>query len=270
MSADMRSIKEIPVSRLKEIRYLLTDVDDTMTESGLLPSTSLSAVELLNKAGISVIPITGRPAGWCDHLARMWSVKAVVGENGAFYFSYDRTRHRMRQFFVKNEKQRSVDRLKLNRIKDRVLSEIPGAGVASDQRYRVADLAIDFCEDVDRLSDDEIKHIVRIFEENGATAKISSIHVNGWFGSYDKLTTTRTCLRELFDIDIDQDNESIAYIGDSPNDSPMFSFFINSVGVANVADFKMPSLPVWITEKRSAHGFAEFADLLLHAKHNVK
>ena len=32
--------------------------------------------------GKLVIPITGRPAGWCDHIARMWPVDAVVGENG--------------------------------------------------------------------------------------------------------------------------------------------------------------------------------------------
>jgi len=262
----MRSIGEIPRQRLQKIRYLLTDVDDTMTQNGLLPAASLSAVEGLERAGIGVVPITGRPAGWCDHVARMWSVRAVVGENGALYFSYDRVKHRMNQFFVKDENERRADRVRLDQIRARILREVPGAGIASDQRYRVADLAIDFCEDVDRLSDDEIASIVRVFEEHGATAKISSIHVNGWFGAYDKLTTTRTCMRTLFDVDIDKDNELIAYIGDSPNDSPMFAFFVNSVGVANVADFTMPVQPKWITAGRSAQGFAEFAELLLESR----
>lgn len=263
----MKPITGIPRDQLRKIRYLLTDIDDTMTEGGLLPSTSLSAIERLDKAGIGVIAITGRPAGWCDHIARMWLLKAVVGENGAFYFSYDRSKRLMSQFFVKDEQERAADKLRLDQIKERILSEIPGAGIASDQNYRVADLAIDFCEDVERLSDSEVKKIVRIFEENGATAKISSIHVNGWFGSYDKLTTTKICFRELLQIDIEKENESIAYIGDSPNDSPMFSFFKNSVGVANVGDFKMLAQPNWITEKRSARGFSEFADLLIDSRH---
>ncbi len=262
----MQPINAIPPQQLQRIKYLLTDIDDTLTEAGLLPSSSLLAIERLDRAGIGVIPITGRPAGWCDHIARMWPVRGVVGENGAFYFAYDRRARRMIQKFAKNEQERARDRVRLERIKDRVLAEIPGAGIASDQNYRVADLAIDFCEDVEPLSADAINAIVSIFAEAAATAKVSSIHVNGWFGSYDKLTMTRTCLRDLIDIDIDKDNDSIAFIGDSPNDAPMFSFFTNSVGVANVRDFSLVSMPKWITEKRSSQGFVEFADLLLKSR----
>lgn len=259
----MKPIGEMPPGQLQKIKYLLTDIDDTLTGDGMLPSSSLSAVEELESAGIDVIPITGRPAGWCDHIARMWPVRAVVGENGAFYFFYDRSKRRMHQVFAKDEKNRELDRDRLDTIKNRILEEIPGTGISSDQNYRVADLAIDFCEDVAPLSEDEVRCIVRIFEESGATAKVSSIHVNGWFGSYDKLTMTRTCMHDLFDIDIDKDNELIAFVGDSPNDAPMFSFFGNSVGVANVNDFKMADQPKWITKERSAKGFREFADLLL-------
>lgn len=262
----MKPIREIPPGLLQKIKYLLTDVDDTLTEGGTLPSSSLSALERVERAGIVVIPITGRPAGWCDHIVRMWPVRAVVGENGAFYFFYDRENRRMHQVYAKDEKDRESDRVMLDKIKDRVKKEIPGAGISSDQNYRVADLAIDFCEDTEPLSDDEVRRIVRIFEESGATAKVSSIHVNGWFGSYDKLSMTRTCLHDLFDVDIDKNNELFVFIGDSPNDLPMFSFFDNSVGVANVSDFKMEDQPKWITEKRSAKGFSEFAELLLRAR----
>jgi HAD superfamily hydrolase (TIGR01484 family) len=262
----MKPIRDFPWDQLKGVRFLLTDIDDTLTEDGRLPASSLAAIERLDHAGIRVVPITGRPAGWCDHIARMWTVQGVVGENGAFYFAYDRNKRQMNQIFVKDEQERKQDRLKLDQIKERVLREIPGAGIASDQEFRIADLAIDFCEDVAPLSGDEIRRIVQIFEEAGATAKISSIHVNGWFGSYDKLTMTRRCLRDLFDVDIDKDNQQIAFMGDSPNDVPMFSFFQNSVGVANIRDFKLRSTPKWITEKRSARGFAEFSELLLRAR----
>ncbi len=262
----MQPVTHMSLERLKKIIVLLTDIDDTLTENGLLPAASLVAIERVEQAGIAVIPVTGRPAGWCDHIARMWPVAAVVGENGAFYFSYDRCRRKMRQCFAKNEQERGRDRERLELLRTRIVSEVPGAGIASDQDYRIADLAIDFREDVDPLPEEEIKQIVRIFEENGATAKISSIHVNGWFGTYDKLSMTRICLRDLLGIDIERDNEKIGYVGDSPNDSPMFHCFENSIGVANVADFVVDSPPKWITNRRCSGGFVEFAELLLTAQ----
>ena len=250
---------------MKRIDYVLTDIDDTITDEGLLPAASLAVIEKLYTAGIGIVPITGRPAGWCDHIARMWSVHGIVGENGAFYFSYDRATRAMRKVYAKSKKERERDRERLEEIKDHILKHIPGTGISSDQEYRVADLAIDFCEDVPPLPPDDIQRIVEIFEEFGATAKISSIHVNGWFGQYDKLSMTKTCLEDLFGIDIQKDNEMIAYVGDSPNDVPMFSWFENSVGVANVSDFDLTSPPKWITDSRSSRGFGEFAELLLNA-----
>jgi HAD superfamily hydrolase (TIGR01484 family) len=262
----IRPLAAMPPERLNKIDYLLTDIDDTMTLDGRLPSSSLAALERLEEAGIGVVPITGRPAGWCEHIARMWSVKAVVGENGAFYYSYDRRRHTMIQFYAKSASERLHDRARLDQIRERILREVPGAGIASDQGSRVADLAIDFCEDVEPLSTTEIDHIVRIFQEGGAVARISSIHVNGWFGSYDKLTMTRACLLDLFAVDIDSENGRIAFIGDSPNDDPMFNFFDNSVGVANVLDFSPVPQPKWITVQTSAKGFQEFSERLLQAR----
>jgi hypothetical protein len=109
---------------------------------------------------------------------------------------------------------------------------------------------------------------VAIFKRHGAAAKISSIHVNGWFGDYDKLTTTRAMMAELFDVDLDARREAYVFSGDSPNDAPMFGFFPNGVGVANVRDFAdaMPHLPNWITVARSGEGFVELAHTLIAAR----
>ena len=122
-------------------------------------------------------------------------------------------------------------------MREDVLREVPGAGIASDQPYRVADLAVDFREDVPPLSPADIQRIVEIFERHGAHAKVSSIHVNGWFGDYDKLTTSRAMMQELFGIDLAAERGNYVFAGDSPNDAPMFGWFPNAVGVANVADF---------------------------------
>jgi HAD superfamily hydrolase (TIGR01484 family) len=249
----------------KRIRAVLTDIDDTLTHEGRLPAIAYAAMERLKAAGLIVIPVTGRPAGWCDLVARQWPVDGVVGENGAFYFRYDDGTRRMTRSYAKSASERAADRARLNRIMAEVLSEIPGTTLAGDQAYREADLAIDFAEDVKPLPPAAVDGIVKIFERHGATAKISSIHVNGWFGAYDKLTTSRKILADEFGLDAGRDPDTVVFVGDSPNDAPMFGYFPNAVGVANVTRFagRLPASPRWVTKAGGGAGFAELADHLL-------
>jgi HAD superfamily hydrolase (TIGR01484 family) len=223
------------------------------------------ALERLRAAGKLVIPITGRPAGWCDHIARMWPVDGVVGENGAFYMHHDDTNHRLVRRFVAEAAERAANRGRLADIGARILREVPGTALASDQLYRETDLAIDFCEDVPPLSRAAIDRIVALMEAEGMTAKISSIHVNGWFGGYDKLAMTRMLLSEVFALDLDAERERFVFVGDSPNDSPMFAFFPNAVGVANVRPFldRIATPPAYITQREAGAGFVELAEILL-------
>jgi HAD superfamily hydrolase (TIGR01484 family) len=261
----MLPLAEMPADARREVAVVLTDIDDTLTEHGRLPAKAYSALERLKLAGFIVAPITGRPAGWCDLIARQWPVDGVVGENGAFYFRHDDEEHKLIRYFTKSVRDRTHDAARLDEIRRAVLAEVPGAAVAADQPFRMADLAIDFYEDVPALARSEVLKIVSIFERFGATAKISSIHVNGWFGGYDKLSTTRRFLVDCFGFDIDRDKSRVVFVGDSPNDSPMFGFFPNSVGVANVLDFKddLPAAPAYVAKGRGADGFAELADLLI-------
>jgi hydroxymethylpyrimidine pyrophosphatase-like HAD family hydrolase len=217
---------------------------------------------------LRVIPVTGRPAGWCDHIARFWPVDAVVGENGAFWMWHDRQAGKLRTRFIQSEGERAEGRRRLEAVRAQVLRDVPGAGIASDQPYRVADLAVDFCEDVPPLAAAEVQRIVTIFEAHGAHAKVSSIHVNGWFGDYDKLTTSRAMMGELFGVDLAAERSRYVFAGDSPNDSPMFGFFPNAVGVANVRDFadRLEHRPSWIAARRSGAGFVELAEALIAAR----
>ncbi|WP_343045217.1 HAD-IIB family hydrolase [Oricola thermophila] len=269
-SSLIRPLSEFPLQERKRISAVLTDIDDTLTVDGLLPAKAYAALERLSSAGLKVIPVTGRPAGWCDLIARLWPVDGVVGENGAFYFRYDRTRRQMIRRYQQATATREENRRKLRRIEQCVLEAVPGCRIAADQHYREADLAVDFAEDVPRLSDEAIADIVRLFEEHGACAKVSSIHVNGWFGEYDKLGMARRLLSEEFGIETEtpEQNARVAFVGDSPNDEPMFDFFTNSVGVANFAAFAEQAVhpPRWITDGEGGHGFQEFAECLLEAR----
>ncbi len=264
----LRALAEFPAERLAALRGVFADIDETLTTAGRLTAEAYTALERLHEAGLLVVPVTGRPAGWCDHIARMWPVDAVVGENGAFYFRYDRAARELVKRFLAGEAERAENRRRLAALEEQILAAVPGAGLASDQRYREADLAIDFCEDVTPLPPAEVERIVALFEAAGAMAKVSSIHVNGWFGRYDKLAMTRILLEEAFAIDLDAERERFVFVGDSPNDAPMFAYFPNAVGVANIRVFEgeFPVPAAYVTEGLAGSGFAELAAALIEAR----
>ncbi|MCP4075889.1 MAG: HAD-IIB family hydrolase [Gammaproteobacteria bacterium] len=264
----MKTISDFPVSDLQSIKVVFTDIDDTLTTDGRLTADAYSAMEALRAHQIKVVPITGRPAGWCDQIARMWPVDGVVGENGAFYFYYDERVKRMIRHYVDSNSVREANRLKLKTLGDKIISTVQGCAISADQLYREADLAIDFCEDVPALPDSDVNRIVDLFEQAGASAKISSIHVNGWFGSYDKLSMTRIFAQDCLDINLDNNKADCLFAGDSPNDVPMFEFFPHSVGVANISNFidRLSTKPAYITPGKGGAGFAELASLLIDAR----
>jgi len=206
-----------------------------------------------------VIPVTGRPAGWCDCIVRQWPVAAVVGENGAFayYLEEGRRREILHPNVVFDAEAR------LFALRDRILREIPGSRVAGDQPFRRFDLALDFAEEEPPLGMETAEEIVRFCRDAGAEAKISSIHVNAWFGSYDKVSMSLIALERLFG---ETDPETgVLFCGDSPNDEPMFARFPRSCGVANIRKFAsgMRHLPAFVTESSGGRGFRELADRLI-------
>jgi HAD superfamily hydrolase (TIGR01484 family) len=262
-----RPIQEIPAQSCRELESFFTDIDDTITEDGLLIPESFGALWELSRAGLEVVVVTGRPAGWCDHIARMWPVAAVIGENGAFYYAYDRKARRMNRRSLICEDERIEGRRRLERVRRRVLAEVPGCGIAADQPFRLVDLAVDFREDVDPpLGPEAVEAICRIAEEEGAVCKVSSIHVNCWYGSFDKLSGVRQFLsdrgRALADPGV---KKRVLFSGDSPNDEPMFRELPLTVAVANIREFlpRLSAPPTYITKESSARGFAEAVSIIL-------
>jgi HAD superfamily hydrolase (TIGR01484 family) len=245
------------------IRALLFDIDDTLTSDGKLTAAAYFALERWHGADRRAVAVTGRPAGWCDHIARMWPLDAVVGENGAFYFAF--ADGRLHKQYRDPPAVRERNHARLADVAKRILAAVPGCAIAADQPYRETDLAIDYCEDVPPLPLEAAERIAALMREAGLHAKVSSIHVNGWFGDYDKLTMTRQLFRERFSIDLDQECAGVAYVGDSPNDAPMFEFFPHSVGVANIRRFAalLKTPPRFVTTAPSGAGFAELIKHLL-------
>ncbi len=254
-------------SWLSPIQGICFDIDDTFSSDGKITPEAFESLWSLKRAGFYCVPVTGRPAGWCDHIARFWPVDAVVGENGAFtMFLKDKKLHRVETLA---DADALNARAKLSRLRAEILKRFPESKFASDQEYRNYDLAIDICEDVPAWSRERTEELISFCESSGAIAKLSSIHVNTWFGNYTKVEGLKKCISEILPQIAATGGKSPGwnnwvYIGDSPNDEPLFQAFPKSVGVANLKHYadRLKFFPNYITEHEAGLGFQELAKTL--------
>ncbi|MDR1929235.1 MAG: HAD-IIB family hydrolase [Treponema sp.] len=282
----MKALAEMSAAEASGFRYMLMDIDDTLTTAGKLPAVAYAALWRLAGAGLKVIPVTGRPAGWCDLIAREWPVDGVVGENGALVFweeddgsAAEVGAHNTAQNAAPSMGGRRVlkqefhpqavrnDHPVLEKIKKRALEEITGLRMAKDQFARLFDIALDFAEEDPVLPLETAERVRAIAEEEGARAKISSIHVNVWMGEYDKLSMAEHFLQSRFGWrgGTEAAYREVLFAGDSPNDEPMFARFPLACGVANVERYRnyMKHLPGFIASREGGEGFAEIAETVL-------
>ena len=266
----MKTIDQMTAGEAAGVRYILMDIDDTLTREGKLPAASYSALWKLKEAGLKVIPVTGRPAGWCDLIAREWPVDGVVGENGALVFWEEPAPGgtAARLPVLKAEYNPSAvrnDHPVLARVKERTIAEFPELRLAKDQFARLFDLALDFAEEEPILPLSAAERVRAIAQEEGAVAKISSIHVNVWMGSYDKLSMAERFLSRRFGWKSGEGDREVVFVGDSPNDEPMFARFPLACAVANVRRYEslIKHLPAYVASKECGEGFAEIAETIL-------
>ncbi len=271
----MRSVREVTAAEARGLRAVFTDIDGTLTDpEGRIAARVFEAIEAARDEGLSVVPITGRPAGWADMIARTWPVDGVVGENGGLYFRRDTVDgvERMVRVWAQPDDVRSANRARMDALGAEVLQAHPGAALASDQAYRVFDVAIDFCEDVAPLDGEEIDAIVAALEAAGCHVKVSNIHVNAWLGDFDKASMCRRYCADRWGWDLDgPDAERAVFFGDSPNDAPLFALFPFGVGVANVREMedRMPTLPRFVTDGAGGEGFVEAVEHLLRLRRDA-
>jgi HAD superfamily hydrolase (TIGR01484 family) len=259
----MKPWSQVEPATLEQIQGVCLDIDETLSTRGKLTAEAFSALWGLKQAGFKVVPITGRPAGWCDLIARFWPVDAVVGENGAFsFFMSEGKRSRLTTPGADPDPGPGI-----RRLGERIRQQFPKAQWASDQAYREYDLAIDFCEDVEPWSRAQVDALVECCEREGAHAKVSSIHVNAWFGDYDKYRGFMHLLDQFPGRGLPPAKNWL-FIGDSPNDEPLFARFPISVGVANLSAFldRLKTPPAFLTQAESGAGFVEMAQRLIRGK----
>ena len=261
-----------PAAALQAVVGLLTDIDDTLTTSGAITADALDALVSLRSAGLPVIAITGRPMAWSAPFARAWPVDAIVAENGAVALVRGAagTAAELEIDYAQDVATRTRNAQRLREVAARVLREVPGSALAQDSAGRVTDLAIDHSEFA-CLSPQQVAAVVALMQAEGMNATVSSIHINGWFGSHTKLSGARWMVRRLLARDLDAERERWVCVGDSTNDQAMFGHFALSVGVSNLLDFAaaLTVWPAYITQGARGAGFAEVARRLCRTKPGV-
>ena len=275
----MLDLSQWPAADRRRIVGVLTDIDDTLTTDGAITGDALQALAALHKAGIHVIPITGRPVGWSVPFARQWPVDAIVAENGAVALvklpasphphplpegEGIRQQGIIRKLYRQDEAVRAANFERMQRVAERIVREVPGAVLARDSAGRETDIAIDHSEFV-TLSPARVAQVVRLMQHEGMNATVSSIHINGWFGDHNKLAGARWIVRELFGRELDDEADRWVYVGDSTNDVLMFEHFSHSVGVANIRRFEaeLTHPPRYVTLSERGAGFAQVARAIL-------
>jgi hypothetical protein len=260
----LKPLSSWPQTARNNIAGVFTDIDDTLTTDGAITPDALQALHNLKAKGLMVIPITGRPVGWSIPFAFTWPVNAMVAENGAVALLHDATQNQVRKIYQQDPATRTHNFQEMQRIAKRVLQEIPGTVMAQDSAGRETDIAFDHSE-FHTLTTEKIQQVIKLLQQEGMTATVSSIHINAWFGDHNKWHGAQWILKELTERDLNQELDQWVYVGDSTNDQVMFEHFTHSVGVANIKRFakELKDLPKYMTEQERGSGFAEVAQALL-------
>jgi len=243
------------------VRALFSDVDGTMTTGHRIEAATYAALEKLGEAGVPLIMVTGRSAGFGLTYMQTMPVLACVTENGGVTFV--RQGKKLVKLYGVPAASLPEWRRRMHEATAEVKAKIPGAALSSDSKYREVDLAIDWNEEVS-LAREDADVAVTMLRKAGFTATRSSVHVNFGPPHFDKLTACLAVVRQVMGGDA-SDLSGYVYVGDALNDAPMFQGFPTSVGVANIKQWwdELPHKPAYLTERPEGAGLRELVDHLL-------
>ena len=259
----MRPFSTFSDAELATVPGLACDLDDTLTDHGVLPSVSLDALHRLADAGIPVVVCTGRPLGWGDVLARMFPVRAVVTENGGAWVA--REHGRVRVAFLEDANTRVAGMARVENMVEQLVRVFPSLARVRDLTMRATDVALDIHEAAD-VPDEIVQRAASMAQAVGLFTVASTVHLHIASRAPDKFEGLCAAVNDV-GLDAARVKNEWIFVGDSPNDAGCFRAMPRSVGVANIRAFegKMPAWPTYVTDGRAGAGFAAVARRLLHA-----
>jgi HAD superfamily hydrolase (TIGR01484 family) len=286
----MLALSDWPLAARRNVVGVFTDIDDTLTTDGAMTPDALQALADLKASGLFVIPITGRPIGWCEPFmagaaAAAWPVDAMVAENGGVAIVPQRAenlsqiglqpaqslREQLSKPYQKiyqlDAASRANNTDRMAQVAAQVLAEVPGVELTRDGGGRETDLAFDYAEHA-QLMPAKVQQVLDVLHRAGMHTTVSSIHIHGCFGDFNKWMGACWIAQTLLGRDLAAELDRWVFVGDSGNDQAMFQHFRHSVGVANIARFadQLTHLPTYVTPSARGAGFAEVARAILEAK----
>lgn len=259
----MKSYREL-AAVAGRLRGIFCDVDDTLTHGGVLVPAAYDALARATAAGLQVVAVTGRPAGWAEVFACTWPIAGAVAENGAF--AVRRVGKGVERMTWDDAGTCNANARRLDLLAHEIVTAL-GVKIAEDQWLRRCDLAFDIgeTEQLDRATVDAI--CARITAA-GARCITSSVHAHAFFGDHDKAAMCARAARAWWSVDLDATRADWLFVGDSPNDQPCFAYFPVAAGVANVRRYldRLSPPPTYVADGEGGYGFAEIVDLLLRSR----
>jgi HAD superfamily hydrolase (TIGR01484 family) len=240
---------------LSDIRLIASDVDGTLTKNGKFSSDFISTLLDLQSAGIKVLLVTGRSAGWVSALVNYLPIAGAIAENGGIFLQPNGT-----QDLLSSVPNLSRHRILLENTFHHIKQLFPNLHPSADNHFRITDWTFD----VNDLSADDIQAISNQCDLMGWSFTYSNVQCHIKPLHQDKATGLMSVLKKYFP---ELNSQQVLTIGDSPNDEAMFNpdLFPISVGVANVRHYqdKMLHLPKYVTYTSEFVGFSELAKLLV-------
>ncbi len=239
------------------IRLIATDMDGTLTLEEKFNSNLLDTLEKLADAGIDVLIVTGRSAGWVQAIATYLPVVGVIAENGGLSY----TNGTLKPQFITKIGNVDQHRQQLSQAFKLLKDKFPQIKESVDNCFRLTDWTFDVAD----LNQTELKEINSICQLEGYGFTYSTVQCHIKPRYQDKGIALGQVIQKYFPT---LKSEQIVTIGDSPNDESLFNpkQFPISVGVANILNYRdrVQHFPRYITTKFEGEGFGELAQLVIN------
>ncbi|GAB4379118.1 MAG: HAD family hydrolase [Elainellaceae cyanobacterium] len=241
---------------LKGIKLVATDMDGTLTQAGKFTPALLQSLSDLASAGIPVLIVTGRSAGWVNGLVSYLPITGAIAENGGLFYSQDG----VSEEWLVPIANLLEHRQQLAAMFHRLQTEFPHIQESSDNRFRLTDWTFD----VQGLRLEELEQMRDRCHKQGWGFTYSTVQCHIKLKQQEKAIGLSEVMQRYFP---QYQLSQIITVGDSPNDESLFDsqLFPRSVGVANIRHYadRLTHQPAYVTLAAEAEGFMELAQWLL-------
>jgi HAD superfamily hydrolase (TIGR01484 family) len=239
---------------LAAIRLVATDMDGTLTVGEKFTPELFEALQQLQQAGVNVIVVTGRSAGWVSAINHYFPVFGAICENGGLFY------HGETAEYLVDLPEIAEHRQQLATMFQRLRSQFPQLCPSSDNAFRLTDWTFD----ITGLTIADLQAMAQLCAQSGWGFTYSTVQCHIKPLAQEKAHGLQRVLQTHFPQIL---REQVVTVGDSPNDVSLFNpdIFPNSVGVANVLRYtdRLEYLPCFVTKSPEGRGFCELTHLII-------